>query len=591
MNRSLRLRLLNSSLIATLAFVIGSSVSLPSVAQATTGDEISIKEVVEQSSLSGSFLAAQVAGNDNDDVNAVAFYQRAVELDPENGELKRLLFLALTANGRIQDAVAIARQMPQTGDDTAVTRLVVAVDALRQKSWGKVEETLSKTTGGDLDLMVEELVKAWAKFGAGDADGAIKAAQNSDGPDWVQVVRNYHAGIMASAASKDAEAVALLEKATENEAAAAVLSETFLRAIEALVRAQARTGALEDAQKTLDRGFSLLPNHPPFLALKTQLAEKKAFNPLVTSATQGGAEVFYNVGSAISRQGGAPLAQSYLQLADNLNPGSDVVALALAGVFENQKRPERANVFYEKIDVKSPFHRRAALEYALNLNTMKDNDKAEKMLRDLISEDPDDLVAYSTLGGVLSQQEKYREAADVYDSAIARIARPEPFQWNLYYRRAIAYERLKEWDKAEPSFKQAIELSPNQADVLNYLGYSWIDMGINLDEGMDLIRKAVELKPRSGFIVDSLGWAYYKLGKYDEAVQELERAVELMPQDSVVNDHLGDAYWKVGRKLEATFQWNHALIAKPEPEEEEKIKLKLEKGLVESGDNTAKAAE
>ncbi|MCB1429916.1 MAG: tetratricopeptide repeat protein [Nitratireductor sp.] len=584
MKRPLRLRLSSSSFALALALGLATGTAFAAAAQANTGDEIPIREVVAQSSLSGSFLAAQVAGNDNDDENAVAFYERAVELDPDNGELKRLLFLALTANGRIQDAVAVARKMPQTGDDTAVTRLVVAVDALRQKSWSKVGETLNKTTGGDLDVMVEDLLKAWAMYGAGDIDGAIKSAQNSDGPDWVQVVRNYHAGLMASAASRDSEAIPLLEKATENEAAAAVLSETFLRAIEALVRAQVRTGALDDAEKTLERGFSLLPNHPPFATLKTQLAEKKALNPLVTSATQGGAEVFYNVGSAISRQGGAPLAQSYLQLADNLNPGSDVVALALAGVFENQKRPERANVFYEKVDAKSPFHRRAALEYALNLNTMKENDKAEKMLRDLIAEDPEDLIAYSTLGGVLSQQEKYREAADVYDSAIARIADPQPYQWNLFYRRAIAYERLKEWDKAEPSFKKAIELSPNQADVLNYLGYSWVDMGINLDEGMDLIRKAVELKPRSGFIVDSLGWAYYKLGKYDEAVKELERAVELMPQDSVVNDHLGDAYWKVGRKLEATFQWNHALVGKPEPEEEKKIRLKLEKGLVETTD-------
>ena len=591
MNRSLRLRLLNSTFAVALTLGLAAGMGLAPLAQAKTEDEVPIKDVVAQASLSGSFLAAQVAGNDNDDVNAVAFYERAVELDPDNGELKRLLFLALTANGRIQDAVTVARKMPQTGDDTAVTRLVVAVDALRQKSWSKVGETLNKTTGGDLDVMVEELLKAWAMFGAGDVDGAIKAAQNSDGPDWVQVVRNYHAGLMASAASKDSEAIPLLEKATENEAAAAVLSETFLRAIEALVRAQVRTGALDDAEKTLERGFSLLPSHPPFATLKTQLAEKKALNPLVTSATQGGAEVFYNFFSAISRQGGAPLAQSYLQLADNLNPGSDVVSLALAGVFENQKRPERANVFYEKIDAKSPFHRRAALEYALNLNTMKENDKAEKMLRDLIAEDPDDLIAYSTLGGVLSQQEKYREAADVYDAAVARIIKPESYQWNLYYRRAIAYERLKEWDKAEPNFKKAIELSPNQADVLNYLGYSWIDMGINLDEGMDLIRKAVELKPRSGFIVDSLGWAYYKLGKYDEAVVELERAVELMPQDSVVNDHLGDAYWKVGRKLEATFQWNHALVGKPEPEEEAKIRLKLQKGLVETVDSTTKVQE
>jgi Flp pilus assembly protein TadD len=157
----------------------------------------------------------------------------------------------------------------------------------------------------------------------------------------------------------------------------------------------------------------------------------------------------------------------------------------------------------------------------------------------------------------------------------------------LYYRRGIAYERLKQWDKAEPNFRKSLELAPDQPDVLNYLGYSWIDMGINLEEGMKMIRKAVELKPRSGFIVDSLGWAHYRLGNYTEAVEELERAVDLMPEDPVVNDHLGDAYWKVGRRLEATFQWNHSLANKPTPEDQARIENKLKNGLTEKAEATA----
>ena len=99
---------------------------------------------------------------------------------------------------------------------------------------------------------------------------------------------------------------------------------------------------------------------------------------------------------------------------------------------------------------------------------------------------------------------------------------------------------------------------------MNYLGYSWVDMNMNLDQAMDLIRKAVDLRPGDGYIVDSLGWAYYKLGKFDDAVRELERAVSLKPDDAVLNDHLGDAYWRAGRRLEATFQWAHARDMKPD---------------------------
>jgi Flp pilus assembly protein TadD len=116
---------------------------------------------------------------------------------------------------------------------------------------------------------------------------------------------------------------------------------------------------------------------------------------------------------------------------------------------------------------------------------------------------------------------------------------------------------------------------------LNYLGYSWVDQNINVEKAMELIRRAVQKRPNDGYFVDSLGWAYFRQNDYAQAVKHLERAVELKPDDPVINDHLGDAYWKVGRRLEAGYQWNYALGLKPEPDEEKRIREKLEKGLVE----------
>ena len=147
---------------------------------------------------------------------------------------------------------------------------------------------------------------------------------------------------------------------------------------------------------------------------------------------------------------------------------------------------------------------------------------------------------------------------------------------------------MNQWAKREGDLKKALELYPEQPHVLNYLGYSWIDQGVNLDEGMRLIRRAVDQRPDDGYIVDSLGWAYYRIGKHDEAVKNLERAVELKPMDPTINDHLGDVYWKVGRKLEATFQWSHARDLKPDPEELAKIEAKLKDGMPEdAGTSTA----
>ena len=143
----------------------------------------------------------------------------------------------------------------------------------------------------------------------------------------------------------------------------------------------------------------------------------------------------------------------------------------------------------------------------------------------------------------------------------------------------MSYERSKKWENAEKDFLLALKLSPDQPLVLNYLGYTWIDFGINLDEAENLIKKAVKLRPNDGYFVDSLGWAYYRKGEYKRAVNELEKAVSLVPYDPIINDHLGDALFRAGYKNEAIYQWKRALLYNPDEELKAIIKLKLNKGL------------
>ncbi len=200
------------------------------------------------------------------------------------------------------------------------------------------------------------------------------------------------------------------------------------------------------------------------------------------------------------------------------------------------------------------------------------------------------LQALDALGNILRARKQYADAVEVYNRAIGMIAKPDRRHWVYYYARGTSYERLKNWPPAEADLKKALELYPDQPLVLNYLGYSWIDQGIQLDEGMRLIERAVAVKPDDGYIVDSLGWAHYKRGNYAEAVRYLERAVELRPDDPVLNDHLGDALWKVGREREAKFQWDQSLSLKPEPDDALKTRRKLEEGLVEKESSTPKVA-
>jgi tetratricopeptide (TPR) repeat protein len=230
--------------------------------------------------------------------------------------------------------------------------------------------------------------------------------------------------------------------------------------------------------------------------------------------------------------------------------------------------------------------RSADIQIGLGLEQLNRGEEAAKHLEALMKARPDDIEVITALGNVLRARKRYAEAAEVYSKAIERIGTPDRSHWTLLYFRGSAYERAKQWPKAEADLKKALELIPDsqpsgKAQVLNYLGYSWVDMEMNIDEAFAMLRRAVDLSPRDGMIIDSLGWAFYRLGRYEEAVRELEKAVELKPGDPVINDHLGDAYWRVGRKLEARFQWQHAKDSSPEPDDLEKIVKKLERGLDE----------
>jgi tetratricopeptide (TPR) repeat protein len=312
---------------------------------------------------------------------------------------------------------------------------------------------------------------------------------------------------------------------------------------------------------------------------KTNGIKSDTIPPIVANAQEGAAEVLYGIGSALGRRGDDDPGLVYLQLALYLMPDHALSLLSLADLYEQLKMPQLAIKVYERFPADSPLRRNAEIQLATDLDSLDRADEAKKRLEKLIAEQPNDLEAIMALGGIVRARKQYGECAKIYSRGIATIATPQRSNWTIYYFRGICYERDKQWDKAEADLKMALQLYPDQPNVLNYLGYSWIDQGINLDEGMKMIRRAVDQRPEDGYIVDSLGWVYYRLGDYQEAMKHLERAVELKPDDPTINDHLGDVYWRLGRTLEAVFQWSHARDLKPEPDDLAKIQEKLKSGL------------
>jgi Flp pilus assembly protein TadD len=200
-------------------------------------------------------------------------------------------------------------------------------------------------------------------------------------------------------------------------------------------------------------------------------------------------------------------------------------------------------------------------------------------MKALLAREPGNFDGWVALANIYRNMERYADASAAYDSALKLEPVAQRSHWSVYYYRGISFERQKKWIEAEADFRKALQLSPDEPSVLNYLGYSLIDSGQKLDEALEMVKKAVDLRPNDGYIVDSLGWAYYRLNDFDNAVQHLERAVDLKPGDPVIADHLGDAYWRTGRILEAKFQWQHAKDNKPELEDLARIEEKLKQGL------------
>jgi Flp pilus assembly protein TadD len=313
--------------------------------------------------------------------------------------------------------------------------------------------------------------------------------------------------------------------------------------------------------------------------LNERAAKGLPTRPIVANPREGLAEALFHFASALQQERSAEFALVLTRLALHLRPNLDAAQMLVAGILEQQKRNLDANKVYQSIAPTSWFSWSARLRVAANLEATENYEEAERVLRALARERPDRVDALSQLGGMFRTKERFAEAVAVYDEAMKRVAKVEQRHWSLFYARGIALERSKQWPRAEADFLRALELQPDQPYVLNYLGYSWIDQGVNLDRGMEMIRKAVEQRPNDGYIVDSLGWAHYRLGNYEKAAEHLERAVELRPHDPTINDHLGDAYWKVGRILEAQFQWKRAQGLKPDAELAAQIEKKLKEGL------------
>lgn len=561
----------------TLVLALLIALNVGAAAQATTTRTTEPLEPAD--SLEGNYLAAIVAGAGRDLGAASVYLREAIKGDPQNNDLLERGFVAFLADGSMNDAFRAAEKLIQRDPSNGLAQLAIGIRAIKQKSYQTARTHLQRGGRGRAADITATLLSAWSYAGSGQTNRALEALDRLKGEPSYNLFRDYHAGLILDLAGRKPDAERRLKAAYDAE-------KTTLRLVDLWARFQARNGDFDGAAATYGAFDRLLPNHPIVRDGLARVAAKEQLQRPVATPQQGAAEVLYGLASAGNRQGDEAAALLYLRFALYLDPNHDLAVLTLGDILERGKQFEDAVAVYKGMPAGSPLRSNAEIQAGLALEALGKSDEAVKHLEGLIAAKPDDVDALSALGNIYRSRKRFAEAADAYDKAIAKIGTPGRANWDLFYFRGIARERIKRWPEAEADLRKALELMPEalgreRALVLNYLGYSLVDQHLKLDEALGMLRRAVELRPRDGYIIDSLGWAYYRLGRYEEAVRELERAMELRPSDPVINDHLGDVYWRVGRRLEATFQWNSARDLNPEPEDLVKIKRKIESGLEE----------
>jgi len=533
----------------------------------------------------GSYLAARHASVERDATSAAAFYRSALRTDPKNNELLDRAFISSLADGDIEEAVKLADRILIIDKSNRVARLVVGVRDLKLKKYAAAQTNINQSIRGPITDLVATLLSGWASYGAGDSKAAIANIDKLAGPEWYPIFKDLHAGMLLDLAGKQKDAGARFERAYK-------LDDSALRVADAYARWLSRNKDDASALAVYENFNKKLARHPLIVEGIRDTKAGKKLAPLADSPQAGAAEALYGIGASLTRRGGEDLALVYLQLSLYLKPDHSLALLSLADLYESVKKPQMAIKVYERVPANSALKRNAQIQQATDLDTAERSDEAIGILKGVVKDDPKDLEAIMALGNIERGRKKFADCAQTYTQGIDVLAaQSDKPNWVYFYFRGICQERSKQWAKAEADMRKALELQPEQPHVLNYLGYSWIDQGINLDDAMKMIKRAVEQRPDDGYIVDSLGWAYFRIGNYDDAVKTLERAIDLKPEDPTINDHLGDAYWRVGRTLEAKFQWQHAKDLKPEAEELPKIEAKMENGLPDTATPAAASAD
>lgn len=510
---------------------------------------------------SGNFLAGKFAQNQKDWDSADKFMSEVVSpLNYEEGSdtptatdlHSHSMILAMSA-GKYDKAILLAHDVHKSNPDNIFATLFITIDYFQKAQYVEADEKLKSLQTNSIAAFITPILSMWAN--TLNTDGSINKNINTKNLLPTNIY-SYHA-LLAGLFTDQKQAVETyaIQSFNPNELDARD-AEKFADIFYLYGQKDISLLLLKILQ---DRNFSNQEIDQKISNLeKNKPIDSLLKIPTINSPKQGAALILSDMSEILIREYSDDVANIFAQMSLYLNPELTRPHFIISDIYTRNDRFDDAIIELQKMSSGSDQFILAQRQISDLYNKQKDDEKAISTLQDIYNK-TNDIEALNQIGDIYRYNENYKKAAETYTIIIDTLSPIPEKYWYILYSRGMSYERLGEFRKAEKDLLAALQFRPDEPYLLNYLGYSWADQGINLEASLEMIQRAHTLRPDDGYIADSLGWVNYKLGNYEDAITYLERAVELLPYDATINDHLGDAYYRLGRKQEARFQWSRAL--------------------------------
>ncbi len=519
------------------------------------------------------YLSSLIADEKNDYESVIKYARDSLKkssqlTDEQKKDQREKLFNALLKTGRHVEALELANDIISDKSPLAgQAQLLKVADLLKNGKWTNDDGAPILQREGIFGAILGGFIRSYGALKNGQTSKALTSLReiNASSRGSFEQVTLMHEAYIYIVTNRPKEAVELLTKNQTAESLAEPLQRTYIRALVA------------QKQDKLAQEFikNLGPNISMALTYDAQILQKNGQLPLLIANAEGG------LADALGRFATNLLGKlddyaiDLAQIGLYLNPNNDELKIIIATGHLGLKNYLLARKYIEQIDKKSDQYSNGQIALSEVFFAQELKIDAIATLETLYNQYKNSLEVQAVLANGYRSVERFRDGEIIYSQIIQKIAKPQPQHYIYYYARGICYERQNQWPNAERDFLKALELKPDDPNTLNYLAYSWVDRGENLEKALKMLENAMNQRDNDGYIIDSVGWAYYKLNKPQEAIKYLERAIELIPDDPVITDHIGDISLALGRKNQARLYWMRALDFNPEAKDRAKIEEKI----------------